>query len=106
MKMEVYRTVQGYEGLYEISNYGRVKSLNYNRTGKERIMKPAANTKGYLCVGLFKDGKMKSHRVHRLVASAFIENPDELPEVNHKDEDKTNNCANNLEWCLHKDNCN
>ena len=101
--MEQYRTVQGYEGLYEVSNYGRVKSLKF---GKEKLLKPQADTKGYLFVDLCKDGKVKHHLVHRLVASTFIENPDNLPQVNHKDENKTNNNVENLEWCSHKDNCN
>lgn len=97
--MEQFRTISDYEGLYEVSNYGNVKSLNYNRTGKEKILKPQADTKGYLFVILYKNGKKKHHKVHRLVASAFIENPDNLPQVNHKDECPTNNCLENLEWC-------
>ena len=104
--MEVFRDIAGYEGMYQVSNEGRVKSLNYNHTGKEKLLKPAANTKGYLLVDLYKDGKMKSHRVHRLVASAFIDNTDNLHQVNHRDEDKTNNCVENLEWCTNEYNHN
>ena len=74
--------------------------------GKEKILKPAADGGGYLYVSLHKDNKAKNHKVHRLVANAFIENPEGLNEVNHKDEDKTNNTVDNLEWCSHKENCN
>ena len=97
--MEEWRDIKGYEGKYMVSNLGRVKSLNYNNTGKEGIMKPHDNGYGYLFVVLCKDGKDKKYRINRLVAQAFLENPDNLPEVNHKDEDKTNNCVENLEWC-------
>lgn len=94
--MEVFKYIEGYEGLYQISNYGNVKSLWY---GKERILKPSADGNGYLFVNLYKDAKRKHHQVHRLVAQAFIPNPDNLPQVNHKDECKINNSVENLEWC-------
>ena len=97
--MEEWRDIKGYEGLYMVSNLGKVKSLNYRRTGKEKILKGVDNGHGYLYVNLFKDGKGKQCRINRLVAQAFISNPDNLPEVNHKDENRTNNCAENLEWC-------
>ena len=93
---EIFKDIEEYEGLYQISNLGRVKSLKY---GKERILKPAKDKKGYLYVCLYKQGKMKIYRVHRLVAQAFIPNPNNLPQVNHKDEDKTNNASSNLEFC-------
>ena len=96
---EIFKNIQGYENLYQISSNGRVKSLNYNHTGKERILKPAKYNCGYLMVGLWKQGKSKRYLVHRLVALHFIPNPNNLPQVNHKDEDKTNNQVNNLEWC-------
>ena len=101
--MEIFKTVQGYDGLYEVSNYGNVKSLKF---GKEKILKPRDNNRGYLCVRLYKDGKWKDNKVHRLVVSVFVPNPDNLPEVNHKDEDKTNNNVDNLEWCTHEYNIN
>lgn len=106
MKKEYWKPVLGYEGLYEVSNWGRVKSMNYNHTGKERIMKLVPNKAGYLYVVLYKNGKVKTFRVHRLVAEAFLPNPDNLPEVNHKDENKLNNNVNNLEWCSAKYNSN
>lgn len=104
--MEQWRDIQGYEGMYQISNYGNVKSLNYNKTKQEKILKFGKNYKGYLQVHLCKDGKMKTFTVHRLVANAFIPNPNELSDVNHKDEDKTNNVVENLEWCDRKYNTN
>lgn len=99
MKGEIWKPVRNYEGLYEVSNMGRVKSLNYNKTGKEKIMKGVGDGNGYLQVGLYREGKRKKCRINRLVAQAFLENPQNLPEVNHKDENKLNNCVDNLEWC-------
>ena len=96
---EVWKPVRNYEGLYEVSNMGRVKSLNYNKTGKERIMKLNKDKDGYLLVNLHKNAKMECCKVHRLVATAFLDNSNNLPEVNHKDENKLNNCVDNLEWC-------
>ena len=97
--MEEWRDIKGYEGKYMVSNLGRFKSLNYRRTGKEKILEGYPDKDGYLYVNLCKDGKGKQCMIHRLVAMAFIPNPDNLPEVNHKDEDKTNNRVENLEWC-------
>ena len=123
--MEEYRDIVGYDGLYEVSNEGNVKSLardvEWNGTIRhqpECILKPADDGRGYLFVNLYKDGKVKKHIVHRLVAQAFLDNPDGLPQVNHKDEVKTNNFVfvnkdgsvdyekSNLEWCSHEYNCN
>ena len=101
--METWKEIAGYEGLYEVSDLGRVKSLKY---GKEKILKPGKDTRGYLNVILFKDGKSKNSKVHRLVAEAFIPNPNNLDTVNHKDEVKTNNTVTNLEWMSIKDNNN
>ena len=99
MKGEIWKDIKGYEGLYQVSNLGRVKSLNYRHTGKERILKAYDNGKGYLQVHLYKDGNKEHPLVHRLVATAFVENTEGYTELNHKDEDKTNNCAENLEYC-------
>lgn len=95
---EIWKDIEEYEGLYQVSNQGRVKSLKY---GKERILKPAPNSDGYLFVVLCKDGKTKTYFVHRLVAMAFIPNPEGLPCINHKSCIRTENNVNNIEWCDH-----
>ena len=95
MKKEYWKPVVGYEGLYEVSNWGRVKSLKF---GKERILKQSIRH-GYYIVCLSKNGIVKSYYVHRLVAEVFLPNPNNYKEVNHKDENKTNNVVTNLEWC-------
>lgn len=100
---ENWKDIKGYEGLYQVSDRGRIKSLNYNHTGKEKLLKPKTNRKkGYLNIALYKYGKTEYPSVHRLVAEAFIPNPDNLPQVNHKDENPTNNNVDNLEWCTAK----
>lgn len=96
--IEIFKDIAGYEGLYQVSNLGRVKSLNYNHTNKERILSPA-NLRGYYRVTLQKDGNRKTYFVHRLVAHAFLENPDNLSQINHIDQNKQNNKVDNLEWC-------
>ena len=107
-----------YEGLYKVSNLGRILSLNYNGTGKPGLMTPSEKKKGYLHVKLWKNGEKKYCLVHRLIAFTFLPNPENLPQVNHKDEDKTNNFVflnedgtvnkekSNLEWKSPKDNIN
>ena len=103
--MEEWKNIVGYEGKYQISSLGRVKSLNYRNTGKEKILKQNIN-KGYKEISLF-DGKTKKiYLVHRLVALHYISNPNNYPCVNHKDEDKTNNTVSNLEYCTYKYNNN
>lgn len=116
--MEKWRDIEGYEGLYQVSDKGRVKSLpkmvSYPIGNKEftkvprgeLIMSLSTTSRGYKQVGLHKDGKSKRVGVHRLVAKAFIPNPDDLPQVNHKDENPSNNDASNLEWCSAKYNAN
>lgn len=103
---EIWKDVVGYEGLYQVSNYGRVKSLNYNRTGQERIMSPRHTKNGYLELLLYKDGKRKQHQTHRLVAKAFIPNPDNKPYLDHINTIRTDNRTDNLRWVTHKENCN
>lgn len=107
---EIWKDIEGYEGLYQVSNYGRIKSFYKWDIGKmshireEKIMNP---TKGeYLRVILCKNDKYKCEYVHRLVAKAFIPNLENKAQVNHKDENKYNNNVNNLEWCTHKENMN
>ena len=110
MDREIWKDIPGYEGLYQVSDLGRVKSLDHiRRNGKNRdniclskgkmlsqaIQKPS----GYMFVSLSKNGKTKGFRVHRLVAEAFLKNKNKYKCVNHKDENKANNNVNNLEWC-------
>lgn len=102
---EIWKNIEGYDG-YQVSNLGNVKSLNYNKTGKEKIMKLCKDKYGYLTLILYKEGKNKFMRVHRLVADAFIKNPNNLPQVNHRNEDKTDNRVENLEFCDAKYNMN
>ena len=107
---EIWKDIEGYEGLYQVSNKGRVKSLKrkicsnsnhkYN-TLSEKLLKLSGGGK-YIQVILCKDGKTSAKLVHRLVAQAFIPNPNNLPCVNHKDENKKNNDVRNLEWCTYK----
>ena len=104
---EEWRDIKGYEGLYQVSNLGRVRSLNCRgHKGCIGILTPRLDGKGYEMVALYKEGKARNTKVHRLVAQAFIPNPNNHPQVNHKDEDKTNNNVDNLEWCTNEYNHN
>lgn len=107
---EIWKDIEGYEGLYQVSNLGRVKNLKridaHEHELQGRILKPCKTKNGYLHVNLSKDGKTQSYYVHRLVATAFIENPNNYKEVNHIDEKPINNELSNLEWCDRKYNCN
>ena len=112
---EIWKPVDGFEGIYEVSNYGRVKSLardidhnGFIRHRKERILKPIRrNRQGYMSVNLYT-GKHQftMYAIHRLVGAAFLPNPDGLPFINHKDENPMNNRADNLEWCTQTYNTN
>ena len=95
------RDIKNYEGLYAVTPEGEV--YGYKR---RRFLKPQCEKNGYLRVNLYKDGKMKHYCVHRLVAEAYLPNTENLPQVNHKDENKANNCLQNLEWCDSKYNIN
>lgn len=109
--MEQWKSIQGYENYYEVSNLGRVRSVDrlvpHARHGftkqSGKVLTPA-ETDGYLKVALSMNRSLRSFRVHRLVAIAFVDNPDSLQEVNHKDGDKLNNQSSNLEWCTHSQN--
>lgn len=105
MKREIWLPVEGYEGLYEVSDFGRVRSL-YNRTCEKRILKTGRDKDGYLMVNLYKNDKQKTFKVHRLVALAFVPNMFGDDCVNHINEDKTDNRAENLMWCSRKENNN
>ena len=93
---EIWGDIEGYEGLYQVSNLGRVKSL---RGKEEKILKAGVGTSGYNFVGLRKSGNVSYKQVHRLVALAFIPNIYNMPQVNHKDKNRLNNVVDNLEWC-------
>lgn len=111
VREEIWKDIKGYEGSYQVSSLGQIKSLERtivynNRWGsintikrREKILKHYFNNKGYCIIRLCKKGKDCHRLVHRLVAEAFIPNPNNLPEVNHKDENKENNCVDNLHWC-------
>lgn len=106
MEKEIWKDIKEFEGLYQVSNLGRVKTLNNKKSRKEKIRKIHNDQRGYLIVYLSKNGNGKFYKVHRLVAQTFIENPLNKPQVNHKDECKTNNVWTNLEWVTRKENMN
>ena len=101
--IEVWKDVPGFEGIYRVSNLGMVRSLDrVKKDGRRmygRIRKPHRDSCGYMLVQLYKDNEKKHYSIHRLVALAFIPNPDNLPQVNHKDEVRDHNTVDNLEWC-------
>ena len=106
MEEEVWKPIKDYEGLYEVSNLGRVKTLNYRGTGKGKILKNIECSNGYLTVGLTKNGKRKLFTVHRLVAEAFIPNPEGKPCIDHINTIKNDNRIENLRWVTHEENSN
>ena len=110
---EIWRCIPNYEGYYLVSNYGRVMTTGKKRNTpnsksyKRKIIKGGKNKLGYHSITLRDaNGNDKAWFVHRLVAITFLPNPNNLTDVNHKDENKSNNCLDNLEWISHKDNCN
>ena len=101
MENEIWKDIKGYDGKYQISNKGNIKNVKRNKLLKIQF------NKNYKCIHLVgMDGKIKNYTIHRLMAQSFIPNPDNLPCVNHKDENKLNNSLDNLEWCTEKYNCN
>lgn len=107
---EIWKDIKDFEGMYQVSNLGRVRSVDRldsnGRLHKGAIRAIRDNRDGYKIVELCKDNKVKSYRVHRLVATAFIDNPDDKPEVHHVDSDRGNNKLDNLRWVTHKENNN
>jgi len=117
MEEEIWKDINGYEGIYQVSNMGRVRSLNriityirenrkISKLQKGCIIKLATSTTGYLFTHLDKKRSIKYYRINRLVAEHFLLNPNNYPMVNHKNEIKTDNRVDNLEWCTHKYNVN
>ena len=117
--IEIFKDIKDYEGLYQVSNLGKLKSLNYNRTGREEIMNPCKDKHGYYKVNLWKNRKRKTCLVHRLVAETFLPNPENKPFINHKIEGKEGKSINmvvfdedgnidkkktTIEWCTAKEN--
>ena len=97
MMDEIWKEMSGYEDMYEISNFSNIRNKK-----TKRPIKQFKNKHGYVTVRIYKDGIGLTKTVHRLVAKTFIPNPENLPEINHKDENKANNIASNLEWCTRK----
>ena len=114
LKKKIWKDIKGYEGYYQVSNTGFIRSVDrwitYKNGSKHFLkgepLKGRPDRDGYLIIGLAKEGKQRYIGIHRLVAEAFIPNPNNLPQVNHKDENKTNNSVWNLEWCTSKYNVN
>lgn len=102
---EEWKDIKGYEGLYQVSNKGRVKSLKNKGVDRECILKVVTN-RGYLQVRLCKNSNVKTLKIHRLVAEAFIPNPDNKPCIDHINTERTDNSVENLRWCTQKENMN
>ena len=110
MKKIIWKDISGYEGIYQVSSEGDIKRLSsYDSRGhlrNEKILKKQISNKGYYQIGLYKDGIEKKYLIHQLVAKAFLINPNNYVEINHKDENPKHNDISNLEWCSRKYNCN
>ena len=101
MEEEIWKDIEGYDGDYQISSHGRVRSFKQN---KPRMIKTVLNRGGYVHCSLWKNNKGRNHRVHRLVGKAFVENPENKGDINHLDGDKTNNYYKNIEWATRSEN--
>lgn len=104
--VEQWDDIEGFEGRYQVSSFGNVRSLNFHRQHHCRLLKPYVTTCGYLAIILRVEGRKITLYVHRLVAKSFLSNPDNLPEIDHIDTDKKNNRIDNLRWVSHKENQN
>ena len=104
MMREIWKDIADYEGLYQVSNFGKVRALNYKRTHQIKLKLPQNNGKGYLAVQLCKNNRRKWFLIHRLVAQAFLKNPLGKDTINHKDGDRANNKVSNLEWATYAEN--
>lgn len=103
---EIWKDIKGYEGLYIVSNMGRIKSLNYNHTGEEKIMKTRKRENGYYYLNLCKNNVRHSINVHRIVAETYIPNPENKPYIDHINTIRDDNRVENLRWVTPKENCN
>ena len=97
--MEIWKDIKGYEGKYQASDLGNIRSLNYHRENKLKLLTQCKDKDGYKVVLLYNNGRRKQFRVHRIIAETFLNNDDMLPCINHKDENKANNNVSNLEYC-------
>lgn len=104
--MENWKDIKDYEGIYQASDLGNLRSLNYKRTGKIQVLKPALDNKGYLRTALMKDGKLKTVKVHRVIAQTFLNIINDKNQVNHINGIKNDNSLTNLEWCNNTENQN
>lgn len=105
MDKEIWKDIVGYEGLYQVSNFGRIKSLKFACNIGGKILKPRLRGR-YFVIALYKNNQRKDYSIHRIVAKHFVKNKENKLYVNHKDENSLNNKANNLMWCTHKENMN
>src|SRR3990172_703465 len=102
--LEIWKDIPSYEGIYQASSFGKIRSLNFKNTHRCLLMNQTIGNDGYLCLNLYKNGIPKIIRVHRIIAKVFVPNPSNKICINHKDGNKKNNHINNLEWCTYSEN--